>query len=698
MANRFFYNKRAGDSDVSFGAAVRVDRFLLSFPIACRSCSVRFKNAPVSCTSGKSIGVGLCFRLVRPGSGRSEDRKRFSGNKLCLLLPAVCTIFATRVIRNGLPGRFITGRKDPVSGCKTDKETVRTGRFFRAPVFSNAITMKQALFFFPVAVIVWLFVLFPGCRQENHSRLLSEAEAVLDKNLPDSAFQLLRRIHKPDFCGEEQARYALAFTRAMFDTGYRDTTDSLILSAVGYYREKADSGNYSRALYWAALVNFYRNRWERADSFLQAAFQASPPEDFGHLFQICRWRGVLAINRQRYGEALSAFHRQRSYADRIGKDHRRLFCMHDLARTHRAAGNPDSALFYYRQGLDLYRSNREYWNLANFFYDAMSQIYLEKKDFRNALETARAAKEIRNNRDQVPVANLTIARIYLSAHRLDSARHYLKKATQSLNPYVATVGYDYLMQLDMARGEYEDAYYDFLNYQACLNSVQSDQANGIDKKMYREEKLKNENSRLELLRKEQQAYILLLCVFLLLAVLGGYIAYSTARKKRLEAERKVTEAQLQEEARRLENENLFLKQQQELSQLREKAAELRESLFRKLPVVRKIPSLDPESENPVAKKPESRISLTEDDWNELLRAIDETYGNFVQRLSERFPELTRQEIAFCCLLKIKVTMQDLSDIYCISKAGITKKKTRLKNEKMHLHSEEATLDEFIQNF
>ena len=55
--------------------------------------------------------------------------------------------------------------------------------------------------------------------------------------------------------------------------------------------------------------------------------------------------------------------------------------------------------------------------------------------------------------------------------------------------------------------------------------------------------------------------------------------------------------------------------------------------------------------------------------------------------------LSEKDINFCCLVKINMSIQNLTDIYCISKNSVSRKKLRLK-EKLGV-GEEATLDEFL---
>lgn len=60
--------------------------------------------------------------------------------------------------------------------------------------------------------------------------------------------------------------------------------------------------------------------------------------------------------------------------------------------------------------------------------------------------------------------------------------------------------------------------------------------------------------------------------------------------------------------------------------------------------------------------------------------------------------MTEKDLRFCCLVKLNVNMKDLSDIYCVSKAAISKRKFRIKTEKMNVTDEQLSLDDFLRSF
>jgi len=56
----------------------------------------------------------------------------------------------------------------------------------------------------------------------------------------------------------------------------------------------------------------------------------------------------------------------------------------------------------------------------------------------------------------------------------------------------------------------------------------------------------------------------------------------------------------------------------------------------------------------------------EQDWNAFERQFEQTHGDFIRRLIERFPSLTPTELKVCSLLKVNCSTKDIARILCIS--------------------------------
>ena len=148
---------------------------------------------------------------------------------------------------------------------------------------------------------------------------------------------------------------------------------------------------------------------------------------------------------------------------------------------------------------------------------------------------------------------------------------------------------------------------------------------------------------------------------------------------------------------KIEKESQILRYHNELLKKETEIMVLRESLFRRLSFYRKLPSLTNDKNVNVTEKGK-KIIITEDEWHEIKQTVDTSFDNFSLRLEKAYPLLTPKDILFCCLVKLNVNMQDLSDIYCVSKAAISKRKFRIKTEKLNIADENISLDMYLRDF
>lgn len=87
--------------------------------------------------------------------------------------------------------------------------------------------------------------------------------------------------------------------------------------------------------------------------------------------------------------------------------------------------------------------------------------------------------------------------------------------------------------------------------------------------------------------------------------------------------------------------------------------------------------------------------MKESDWQTIRDNTDSCFDTFTKRLHKDYPQLTDEEINFCCLVKMELSISLLSEIYHIAKGSISRKKMRLK-EKMGIT--EVTFDQFINKY
>lgn len=347
--------------------------------------------------------------------------------------------------------------------------------------------------------------------------------------------------------------------------------------------------------------------------------------------------------------------------------------------------DPESALTYYR------KAGREgdYW-MQTRLCETMTKVYVDMGRFAEAIHCLDSIRNDRTSRSVIPYYYLAKGNQYTMVNRTDSACYYYEIAAQSLNRWVAGIASRRLKLIYTADGKDSLAYIMALNADKVLKDEIMKEESAESREDYEKEKIQNELNLLKIDKQRKEIIFLSLGMGFILIVFFSYFVLQ--RRKR-----KINRLLLQEKTIRLNQAHQLLEQAEELTLLREKESQLRESLFRRMKSFHKIPSLEEDSGADLEDK-NHRIALSQEDWEEIRGTVDKSYDNFAHRLLQSFPELSEKDINFCCLVKIGVSIKDLSDIYCISRTSVSRKKQRMKRDKLGLPAEEETLDAFLRRF
>ncbi len=369
--------------------------------------------------------------------------------------------------------------------------------------------------------------------------------------------------------------------------------------------------------------------------------------------------------------------------------------------TKRQSGDADSAIHYLKEviRLRLAYSSRTYGHLAQIYQEKQMNdsaihyyfLALQKDTTRSAYfycgrvlgllhslkEYGLAKQYIQGLRKQmkrsdIPYINLIEGDLWMELHQPDSAmKHYLI-ASETGNEFITSVAYERLALLMEERRTLDAALDKHIQSIEVKNNLKYNYAHEQDTRDFEALKLKNE---LNELKVKQQSYVILILglgAFILL-LCGSFAIYLLHRKRK-----------------HLMQENLLLKQQEELSTLREKEAvlrekdaKMREELFRRIRIVK-----DLEEGN--------RVHIADGDWKDIHVMLESTYPGFLKKLRNSYPDLPEKDINFCCLVKINMTLQNLADIYCISINSVSRRKLRLK-EKLGIDKEDS-LSKFLNRF
>lgn len=485
----------------------------------------------------------------------------------------------------------------------------------------------------------------------------------------------------------DQARYNLIFVKSMLRSGNRLTSDSVIHAAIQYYGNRNDSTRLHQALSYKGLFHYLNAMHDSAVFFFDKAIEAVPRE--GHSDIKAYYKRLSGYSHLYLGntqEAVSSQKEALQYARDSNDSLTVIYSLLALAEVYNRNKETEQSLETFLLALDRIRESGNRDMEANIL-NVVSGIYESDNRIKDALVYKNISQEIRRKREDVPTVNLHRAILYGKLNMPDSAQYYAQLAIKGNNTFIAGLAYTFLSITEEKRGHSIDALNFSKNSERIFDTFLSGTRSLEMEQKYEKEKLENENNRLKIKQKEHQVYLMAGLFLLLLMLIGFYVirVYNKQKNEKTAHENKMY---------CLHQENLLLKQQQEISALREKETALRESLFRKINFFHKLPSLSKEENN--SNSGNGRIIITADDWQELNYGIRNAYPGFIDKLKQHAPTLSEDDVNFCSLLKINVNIQDLSDIYCISKAAVTKRKYRLKTDKFHITDNNINLDAVLK--
>ena len=376
------------------------------------------------------------------------------------------------------------------------------------------------------------------------------------------------------------------------------------------------------------------------------------------------WYGYQVYQKHKSGEADSAIHYLKEVI-RLRLAYSSRTYAH-LAQIYQEKQMNDSAIHYYFHALQ-----KDTTRSAYFYCGRVLGLLHSLKEYDLAKQYIQGLRK-QMKRSDIPYINLIEGDLWMELHQPDSAmKHYLI-ASETGNDFITSVAYERLALLMEEKRSLDAALDKHIQSIEVKNNLKYDYAHEHDTRDFEALKLKNE---LNELKVKQQSYIILILglgAFILLSS-GSFTIYLLHRKRK-----------------HLMQENLMLKQQEELSSLREKEAllrekdaRMREELFRRIRIVK-----DLEEGN--------RVHITDEDWKDIHVMLESTYPGFLANLQNNFPTLTEKDINFCCLVKMSMSLQQLADIYCISINSVSRRKLRLK-EKLGIGKEDS-LSKFLNRF
>ena len=540
-----------------------------------------------------------------------------------------------------------------------------------------------------ISVVLWSMFLV-ACGPDRRVAL---AEKLMAEKETDSAIAVMQAIKEPqnNLTDRDYALYALLLSEAMHRKQQLNAeTDTLLLPAIKYFSESGDSLYAERALYCKAHLDrrLYRMK-DAMQSFLKALLFLQGSGNDEQLYRVNTWLGVVCLNQEEYEGKMRYSKEALKAALRMDNLFYKNLALCDIATGYYFLNRLDSALYYAQAAYDAAIADSLPSQLPHVYTD-LGSIYAKMGENGKALEYIDKAIGLRSRKDILAILGLYADKVDLFGKlgQYDSAYHYFRKAVTSPNLATQADAYNHMSGAYYKMGRCNEAYSLLLRFTELADSgrKQRHTAEVIAlQELYKHEQLSVENLYWRTQAAERQSNVYLMATLSLLSLwIASTIYFFYWRNRRRLVEQQHQLASQQEELhhqRQVTTENL-----QRMAEMEQKEARLKETFFRRLNqrIVQEI-------------EKGSNILLSDDDWEDIVQNADIIFDNFTRRLQQHYPALNKEDLRYCCMVKMQLSQLEMSQIMHLEKDSVKKRLKRIRMEKMKADSG-VTLEELLRRF
>ena len=532
-----------------------------------------------------------------------------------------------------------------------------------------------------LAILCGMLVSCMKWGSRENSRLMQQAQLLVEQ-MPDSALTLLDAVNAFELNNAEKAEYTLLQVQARSNAGEDLSSETEIFDTRDFFVRKKDSQKAALACFYAALVNTYQNKATIAMDDYQEAYNFAKKADNKVLQgKILYNMGYLHYGSGWYDDAISRYHQALKILQMTDHQYQlEVYTLNGIANAMMLIDKIDSAQYYYQQALEQAHLHEDA-ALQAMVYNNMSATYREQGQPDKAIHYSRQALQLAINNDEKIFIYLNLAYVYHELSSVDSARYYIHLVDTILNDtdnIFTSASLAYLSyQIENAAGNYQKAF----EYLELSSKLQIEILEDNDRKLLLEMQKKYDmtNKENELNKQRNRAWKITgfaLAISLALAFSFILILRNSMKQKANLAKEKIknTEKQLAlEQAEREKMEKTMelehvLQQAQTLQEMYyQRDNEIKTKVLERIGILKNIALLSPYLNENALKNRNDELKLmmkTRDivkslDLRNFIDIANELYPGFTDRLKQTYSELDDREISICCLLLFDFNNQEL---------------------------------------
>lgn len=576
-----------------------------------------------------------------------------------------------------------------------------------------------------IAFFFILSFLIVSCHRDMDAlnMTFSNVEKCMDL-CPDSALNLLKGIPEPEkLWGESQATYALLMTQAMDKNYMKFSSDSLIALALNYYTITQTSPvMYAKALFYHGRVMLELDKEEEALKFFLAAKDIyERTKDHKMLALIAEEVGMINRKQDLYDDALTNFREALTTYKQLKDSLSVISASLNIARVYLFKSEWDSCSLYYNNALEI-AVQKDYLSEITILHE-LGILYRSMQNLSEAERYFLAAYEKETDEEKKYMECLSLGYLYMQMGQTENARKYLMMSANSSKAYTQISAYDCLYFLEKDIDNFEEAivYHELADsITNAMEELNSRELIASLQKKYENEKLRNDNLQMKVRYTNFILWGTIAFLFVVACMCYYYYKNRNNKKKIAEIELQIQENEEEIERYQQEIEDIqiskdqVLKENLVLEENRTKVGELNGKIvlltMQNKTLSEHLKALGGELNVGISsgsfihafrlllaiKEGTLRGKLSNEERQKLFSLFDLIYWNYVSRLLERAPTLTKHDLEICCFLKFGLSHEELSCIFHTTSDSVTRAKGRLKG-RLGI-SPQDDLDLFLKEF
>ena len=527
-------------------------------------------------------------------------------------------------------------------------------------------------------ILLLIIAILFGCNTDKSGETINLAEKLLNKGKIDSALTMLNGIYEPQkLNAPQQAQYALVPATCHLYKGLALTEDSLLLSALDYYRNATpcDSARLMQATILASRYHWWKgdkneayallenyadecNKSDRIKMLYAIAALASDDYDYEKMYRtLSQLLRLYEPNDDRtyitrYNYGLASFY--------MGNETETKEILNDIDRYIKTQND---SIHYRKEGLrtvaDIFADYGEL-HRAIGLQDMALGNYTPGDSIEKSLSYASLSRY-----------NLQLGNIAEAKRLMQLADDY---ATYEIKEDLSFVGLYRIMHILL---DYTDSRkIDLINWADFVNKLQDNERHSqsiASAKTEANNRLAEQNYKITITSQRHQ--IITLYVILALVVLIILLTAYTWRKRKIAAEK--------------DDELETLRQMIAASQ--SQSSEKDDRFFKKI-LLQQLGIIRMAAANPTAANQEllKRMQQIADkevavdsmlNWDDLYKTIDLTYNGYYSRLTAKYGNiLNEKEIQLCCLLRANFSTKEISIVTQQSVRTVYQRKTVIRQK------------------